>query len=407
MLILANDQVYFRCRKNRWSEDTWSDWWPDQQDTGETHHDPLALTKRSMDLQESSLAFLDFFETATQIFQTRNLTVDGDAVNAMTGLLARVRQHANSEIVQGNIAAILPLLLLFLHRGLFGEERKLEGVPRRRFDFPSWSWAGWNSTSVDFHFPDWKDIDPGEDEDHKHLDLATWLRRENWIYWYASDKGSAPQLIQDPRSSSRLVSPLGPRTLYWLLSSWFREMMPKGKAFIRRICTTLDDPLQGQNSFSDADELESDNILLKIAPDYTPGEYEHRPERPVPVKNYTILVFYTFMIRLRLVPSRSGFFRDKDLYDANGTLCGRVVMDIPVSDPNCMGSCILLSERPWPDVQITPVPPWDIDWKPEDRMFWVMLIEWVGDIYERRGIGVMKGGALEAPFWPGCEWKEI
>lgn len=25
-----------------------------------------------------------------------------------------------------------------------------------------------------------------------------------------------------------------------------------------------------------------------------------------------------------------------------------------------------------------------------------MLIEWVGDVYERRGIGVMKGGALEA-----------
>jgi len=35
-----------------------------------------------------------------------------------------------------------------------------------------------------------------------------------------------------------------------------------------------------------------------------------------------------------------------------------------------------------------------------------MLIEWVGDVYERRGIGVMKGGALE-PFWPGCEWNEI
>src|SRR5271154_3811971 len=128
-------------------------------------------------------------------------------------------------------------------------------------------------------------------------------------------------------------------------------MMPKGKAFIRRICTTPYDPPQRRNSISDADELESDNILLKIAPDYKPEEYEHCPERPVPVKNYTILVFCTFMIRLRLVPSRSGFSRDKDLYDANGTLCGRVVMDIPVSNPNCVGSCILLSERPWPDVQ--------------------------------------------------------
>jgi hypothetical protein len=97
----------------------------------------------------------------------------------MTGLLARVRQDVSGEIVQGNIAAILPLLLLFLHRGLWGEGKKLEGVPRRRFDFASWSWAGWDSTSVDFHFPDWKDIDPGEDDDHKHLDLATWLRREN------------------------------------------------------------------------------------------------------------------------------------------------------------------------------------------------------------------------------------
>ena len=87
--------------------------------------------------------------------------------------------------------------------------------------------------------------------------------------------------------------------------------MPKGKAFTRRICTTLDDPLRRRNSISDAEELESDNILLKIAPDYTPEEYEHCPERPVPVKNYTILVFYTFTIRLRLVPSYSGFFRDK------------------------------------------------------------------------------------------------
>ena len=172
-----------------------------------------------MDLQESSLAFLDFFSIATQISQTRNLTVDGDAVNAMAGLLARVRQHVNSEIVQGNIAVILPLLLLFLHRALLGEGKKLEGVPRRRFDFPSWSWAGWNSTSVDFHFPDWKNVDPGEDDDHKHLDLATWLRRENWIYWYASDKGSVPQLLHDPHSSSLLINTLGPRTLRWLLSS--------------------------------------------------------------------------------------------------------------------------------------------------------------------------------------------
>src|SRR5271156_102803 len=170
---------------------TLSDWWLNEQDMGETDCDDLTRTKRSMDLQESSLAFLDFFKIATQIFQTRNLTVDGDAVNTMAGLLARVRQHVNSEIVQGNIAAILPLLLLFLHRALLGEEKKLEGVP-----------------------------------------------------------------------------------------------------------------LQRPNSISDTDELESDNILLKIAPDYTPEEYEHCPERPVPVKNYTILVFCTFMIRLRLVPSR-------------------------------------------------------------------------------------------------------
>jgi hypothetical protein len=68
MLILANDQVYFRCRKNIWSEDTWSDWWSDEQDTGETDYDDLTRTKRSMDLQESSLAFLDFFKIATQIF---------------------------------------------------------------------------------------------------------------------------------------------------------------------------------------------------------------------------------------------------------------------------------------------------------------------------------------------------
>ena len=115
-------------------------------------------------------------------FYNRNLTVNGDAVNAMTGLLARVHQHVNGEIVQGNIAAILPLLLLFLHRALLGEERKLEGVPRRIFDFPSWSWARLNSTSVHFHFPDWKNVDPGEDDDHEHLDLATWLCRENWIY---------------------------------------------------------------------------------------------------------------------------------------------------------------------------------------------------------------------------------
>jgi hypothetical protein len=409
MLILANDQIYFRCRKNIWSEDTWCDWWPDQQDTGETNYSLLARTKRSMDLQESSLAFLDFLNSSTQIFQTRNLTVDGDAVNAMTGLLARVRQHVNSEIVQGNIAAILPLLLLFLHRAPLGEETKPGGVPRRRFDFPSWSWAGWNSTSVGFHFPSWKNLDPAEDEDegYKHLDLATWLRRENWIYWYTSDNGSVPHLVHDPRSSCRLISTLGPRTLRWLLSSWFREITAQGRAFITRILAMFHDPLHRRNSISDADELDSDNILLKIAPGYTPEEYEHCPERPVPAKNYTILVFYTFMLRLRLDPSPTGFFRDRDLYDANGTLCGRVVMDMPISDPNSLGSCILLSERPWPDVRLLPYPPWDLDWKPEDRMFWVMLVQQVGDIYERRGIGMVKGGALEAPFWPGCEWKEI
>ena len=73
--------------------------------------------------------------SAIQHFQQRNLRNDDDAINAMTGILQRVAQKANTTMSQGLPLAVFPLALIFFPIG--------SALQRRRSKFASWSWAGW------------------------------------------------------------------------------------------------------------------------------------------------------------------------------------------------------------------------------------------------------------------------
>ena len=328
----------------------------------------------------------------------------------MTGLLQRINQHISSEIIHGQITAILPLLLLFRNRNVMNKSIPIEAVPRRRYDFPSWSWAGWDSRATGFCFLDWQERGgPGK----KHQRLSKWLRKSNWIYWYASHQGAEPRLVHDPHGGGKFVDnladqaaqKLAPASGMWAFLAKCARLVKGVWATI--VSATLFNMRKRPEVAPDEKEIERGNFLRVILPRCNLAEYPRRPAGPAPDKNYTILVFHTIMIRLRVVPSELDYFHVMDLQDRSGSRCGRVAVDLLSSGYNSLVSCIVLAERPGPFLDKCHELTWDIGWAFGDKMLWIMLVEWVNDVYERRGIGVVRADTVANSLDPGPEWKEI
>jgi hypothetical protein len=100
-----------------------------------------------------------FFFEAIRRFQKRNLTMEDDAIKAMSGIMQRVAECSGTEFLEALPVKIFPVALLFSHAAAekFSFERGLP--PRRRRTFPSWSWAGWAN------YPNWGVFDSGRFEE--------------------------------------------------------------------------------------------------------------------------------------------------------------------------------------------------------------------------------------------------
>jgi hypothetical protein len=139
LIFFTSHQVYYRCADATWAEDVAME--PEDFTTVAS----FSMAGRNEGLaqvrQESSAwaRLHDFrqYQTLIQEYMRRRLTRDGDALAAVSGIL-------------GSFEATLGVSHFGLPRAIFDAALLWQGSPKakRRPDFPSWSWSGWDLQGV-------------------------------------------------------------------------------------------------------------------------------------------------------------------------------------------------------------------------------------------------------------------
>jgi len=180
-LIFLDSRVYFLCRSSIWSEDTIYDNFPLENNShvGSSQAIPRLLISSSTPYKTYSLMLFRY--------NSRQLTKDSDALNAMAGILRHISIDLNSETLEGLPTRSFDLSLLFWHQ---------PGPVRRRPEFPSWSWVGWAGYTVA-----WMPTSEG-------LEINEWLKMKTYITWYKRESQAGwtlqPVLEYAESGSSRI-----------------------------------------------------------------------------------------------------------------------------------------------------------------------------------------------------------
>jgi hypothetical protein len=129
-LIFVNDQVFFRCKEANWSEDSWSD--------SQTHwiDDDDSNISRMPDVGDGLLPSFWAYQKLCEDYSQRKLRNDTDALRAAAGIIRPLCVEMQSTVIEGLPVCYLDHFLLFL---------SATGQARRRKQFASFSWAGWES----------------------------------------------------------------------------------------------------------------------------------------------------------------------------------------------------------------------------------------------------------------------
>ncbi|KAJ9628780.1 hypothetical protein H2203_002682 [Taxawa tesnikishii (nom. ined.)] len=110
-VIFINGQVYFRCQEANWSEDSWADHWTRWLDADDSN------ISRLPEPGDGFLPSLWAYQKLCEDFSRRKLRSDGDALRALAGVTRPMASGMETCMVEGDL--------------------------RRRSEFASFSWAGW------------------------------------------------------------------------------------------------------------------------------------------------------------------------------------------------------------------------------------------------------------------------
>ncbi|KAK7216408.1 hypothetical protein V2G26_004411 [Clonostachys chloroleuca] len=127
-VIFINNQVYFRCHGANWSEEIWSDKWTSWLDPDDSN------ISRIPRIDEGRVISLWVYQKLCEDYSRRILRNDGDALRAVAGISRPLFAGMRTIGTEGLPAYFLDMFLLFV-----SPESRL----RRRHEFASFSWAGW------------------------------------------------------------------------------------------------------------------------------------------------------------------------------------------------------------------------------------------------------------------------
>lgn len=175
-IYFSQDNVYFQCNEALQCETTlegkFESFWDEYDTEGPRKAvsiNPLADLKRmgNLSTEDRTLQVFKAYSELVELYTIRNLTFQGDILNAFSGMLSTVSQEFKSMGVSGFNASGLPVAalhfaLLWTPVGSLAVRQAMgaSGSPspasptedrqdEYQLDFPTWSWAGWIG-SVDY-----------------------------------------------------------------------------------------------------------------------------------------------------------------------------------------------------------------------------------------------------------------
>jgi hypothetical protein len=155
---------------------------------------------------------------------------------------------------------------------------------------------------------------------------------------------------------------------------------------------------------------------MKAISELAPAQFDklHRPLWDFhPDRPYRLLAFCSVMIHFKVnVPlahrrSESMVSQDRtaNICDHEGRLCGFLYADVdPLPLDEKIVRFVLLSQCHQVDF---PIGFLVSSRKSQETLFWVLLVEWMGDVFERRGIGQILQTSVSHCFPPGPRWQQI
>ena len=201
-LIFAPDQLHFRSRTVVWSEES-----PEISRSEIMNY--LSIIQAEIDLGENPATPTDYFADYTRRYQGRALSDEKDTINAVSGILQRIVRRLGGGLLAGIPTAIFPLALIYTTSTI-----RFERSVRRRYGFPSWSWAAWSTPILRLN---WEASDATHGDQDQIVKALSLMAAS--FYNYAADQTiemiwpCQPSMVEQICPAFRRQSELGRRSI--------------------------------------------------------------------------------------------------------------------------------------------------------------------------------------------------
>ena len=165
-VIFINDQVYFRCQEANWSEDSCSDLWTHWIDSEDSN------ISRIPNHGESVITSFWAYQKLFEDYSKRKLRYDGDALRATAGISRPLAARMCTPMVEGLPGYYLDVGLLWI---------STHGNLRRRPEFASFSWAGWEG-EIMWPRENYIWVEDGR-QTWDPLNLLKWFKQKTFVQW--------------------------------------------------------------------------------------------------------------------------------------------------------------------------------------------------------------------------------
>ncbi|GAB1315588.1 Heterokaryon incompatibility protein-domain-containing protein [Madurella fahalii] len=371
-LIFLENCVYFLCGSGVWSEDTLYDAYPDTRN-GNTGRSQNVIRLTTCDSDAWGTFILLLFR-----YTGRQLSFKADFLNAMAGILNRFCVDTGADHLAG-----LPLKyfdLALLHWSYQGSRERLG-------QFPSWSWVGWFGYTTAFA-PQW-DGTPSDE----------WLAEHTYIVWYVRDGDKKPRKVFEEVTDS--FSREGHRRLEYAKKNEREDTKEHG-----------DEDRRGRNKASDYGRRPPP-VPPCVRPDtYNPADYPTEPTMLFSSGSSAILQFWAQTIVLSLEHPRDFDTLKTDFTAVHGDHCehcGSVRLDSELEARNAdkrTVDAVILSSAARSSAGGYPCSPAS-SVLPNRPFYWVMTIEWEGNLAARKGLGFVFQDCIAAAKPDDVFWREI
>ncbi|KAI0533722.1 heterokaryon incompatibility protein-domain-containing protein [Xylaria digitata] len=356
VLCFVDNQVFFRCRRNVFSEDSKDDgtprWAVDSSQSGSSLSEIL-----DMEIEIWSHPAMSY-RIVIERYSRRMLTFSADVHNAMAGLMRRFASKMKCRFLEGMPTAVFDHFLTFR-----GDKSSL----KRREGFPSYSWTGWIGP-LTFWGTDPTAWDADGERHQEALPSkveSRWLLENTWIIWYERDPSGAISPVWDIPLTHSFPEGSHGYPGYRQRRSFVSQYQPG-------FPTSRTSP---SNIFVEATILPS----------------------------YQLLQFWTLSVYYKL--------SEIDAFTACATVVNREDMVLGSLNMNGFEETEFFDRtRVFEFIVLGKTPPRH----PSPHMrpgkwYFVMCLEWKDGIAERRGIGDLSLDLddLSDSFSPGPSWKEI